>query len=147
MLVGLIGVAIAGALIAFVKVHADALAEAQPSITELSPLAAATDVSVSGDVRVKFGRRPAGTPTLRLEPAHAVLEEAEQGYDLIVIGLGAEWGLEHRTFGMHSELIIRESPASLLIVCQHAAALAAESDAANVAAADPASRRASSSPG
>lgn len=79
------------------------------------------------------------------QPAHAVLEEAEQGYDLIVIGLGAEWGLEHRTFGMHSELIIRESPASLLIVRQHAAALAAH--AANLAAPDPASRRASSSPG
>ena len=76
MLVGLIGVALAGALIAFVKIHADALAEAQPTITELSPLAAATDVSVSGDVRVKFGRRPEGTPTLRLEPAHAVLESA-----------------------------------------------------------------------
>src|ERR1700682_5140192 len=89
MLVGLIGVALAGALIAFVKIHADALAEAQPSITELSPLAAATDVSVSGDVRVKFGRRPAGTPTLRLEPAHAVLESVHwDGNTLVAVYSG-----------------------------------------------------------
>src|ERR1700737_2445637 len=89
MLVGVIGVALVGALIAFVKVHADALAEAQPTITELSPLAAATDVSVSGDVRVKFGRRPAGTPTLRLEPAHAVLESAHwDGNTLVAVYSG-----------------------------------------------------------
>jgi hypothetical protein len=89
MLVGLIGVALVGALIAFVKVHADALAAAQPSITELSPLAAATDVSVSGDVRVKFGRRPAGTPTLRLEPAHAVLESVHwDGNTLVAVYSG-----------------------------------------------------------
>jgi hypothetical protein len=89
MLVGLIGVALAGGLVAFVKVHADALAEAQPSITELSPLAAATDVSVSGDVRVKFGRRPDGIPTLRLEPPHAVLESAHwDGNTLVAVYSG-----------------------------------------------------------
>ncbi len=79
------------------------------------------------------------------QPAHAVLEEAEQGYDLVVIGVGSEWGLEHRTFGMASEVIIRDSPASLLIVRQYEPALAAA--AAMPAAADPASPRASSSPG
>jgi hypothetical protein len=76
VLVAVVGVVLVGALIAFVRVHADALAAAQPTITELSPAAAANDVSVSGDVRVKFGRRPVANPTLRLEPAHAVLESA-----------------------------------------------------------------------
>ena len=89
MLVGLIGIALVGALIAFVKVHADALAAAQPTIDELSPLAAATDVPVSGDVRVKFGRRPAGTPTLRLEPAQAVLESIHwDGNTLVAVYTG-----------------------------------------------------------
>jgi hypothetical protein len=89
MLVGLIGVALVGALIAFVKVHADALAAAQPIIEELSPVASATDVPVSGDVRVRFGRRPAGTPTLRLEPAHAVLESAHwDGNTLVAVYSG-----------------------------------------------------------
>jgi hypothetical protein len=89
MLVGLIGVAIAGALIAFVKVHADGLAAAQPIINELSPPATATDVSVSGDVRVKFGRRPLGTPRIRLEPAHAVLESVHwDGSTLVAVYSG-----------------------------------------------------------
>jgi len=74
MLVGLIAVAFVAGGVAFFKVHADALAAVQPTITELSPVAAATGVPVSGDVRVTFGRRPAGTPSLRLEPAHAALE-------------------------------------------------------------------------
>src|ERR1700694_219455 len=74
VLIGFIGAALVAGVIAFLKVHADALAAVQPTITELSPAAAATGVPVSGDVRVYFGRRPAGTPTLRLEPAHAVLE-------------------------------------------------------------------------
>src|SRR6202022_2415217 len=89
MLVGLIGVVLAGALIAFVKIHADALAEAQPSITELSPLAASPDVSVRGDVGGRSGRRPAGTPTLRLEPAHAVLESVHwDGNTLVAVYSG-----------------------------------------------------------
>jgi hypothetical protein len=77
---GFIGVALVAGLIAFLKVHADALAAAQPTIDELSPPPAATDVSVSGDVRVKFGRLPAGTPKLRLDPAHAVLESTHWGW-------------------------------------------------------------------
>src|SRR6202011_4426430 len=40
-------------------------------------------------VRVKFGRRPAGTPTLRLEPAHAVLESAHwDGNTLVAVYSG-----------------------------------------------------------
>ncbi len=57
-------------------------------------------------------------------PIHAVIEECEAGYDLVVIGASATWGLEHRSFGMQPEPIIRDCPASLLIVRQHEAALA-----------------------
>ena len=60
----------------------------------------------------------------RTDPGHAVLEECARGYDLLLIGVGAEWGLEHRSFGMHPELIIAECPTSLLVVRQHEPALA-----------------------
>lgn len=53
------------------------------------------------------------------EPIHAVIEECETGYDLVVIGASADWGLEHRSFGMQPETIVRDCPASLLIVRQH----------------------------
>lgn len=56
----------------------------------------------------------------------AAVEEAARGYDLVLIGAGAEWGLEHRPFGFHSEMIIRDCPTSLLVVRPYrAAALAA----------------------
>jgi hypothetical protein len=61
----------------------------QPTIIELSPVAAASDVPVSGDVRVKFGRRPAGMPTLRLEPGHAALESVHwDGNTLVAVYAG-----------------------------------------------------------
>ena len=89
MLIALIGAAIVAGGIAFVRVHADALAAAQPTINELSPPAAASDVPVSGDIRVKFGRRPAATPTLRLEPAHAPLESVHwDGNTLVAVYAG-----------------------------------------------------------
>jgi Kef-type K+ transport system membrane component KefB/nucleotide-binding universal stress UspA family protein len=49
-------------------------------------------------------------------PEEAALAEASQGYDLTVVGAGAEWGLEDRFFGLSRERIIREAPGSLLIV-------------------------------
>jgi nucleotide-binding universal stress UspA family protein len=59
----------------------------------------------------------------------AAVEEAARGYDLVLIGAGAEWGLEHRPFGIHSEMIIRDCPTSLLVVRPYRAtgALAAPS--------------------
>ncbi|MDY7229781.1 cation:proton antiporter [Hyalangium rubrum] len=51
-------------------------------------------------------------------PEEAALQEATQGYELIVIGVGAEWGLEDRLFGLHRERLIGESSCSLLIVRQ-----------------------------
>jgi Kef-type K+ transport system membrane component KefB/nucleotide-binding universal stress UspA family protein len=51
-------------------------------------------------------------------PSEAALAEAAQGYDLLVVGAGAEWGLEERLFSLHSERLIRECPVSLLVVRQ-----------------------------
>jgi Kef-type K+ transport system membrane component KefB/nucleotide-binding universal stress UspA family protein len=50
------------------------------------------------------------------EPARAAIEEVRKGYDLVIVGAGAQWGLEPRLFGMVSEDIVRKCPASLLIV-------------------------------
>ncbi|WP_434384455.1 cation:proton antiporter domain-containing protein [Melittangium boletus] len=52
-------------------------------------------------------------------PEDAVLAEAATGgYDLVVVGVGAEWGLEGHLFGLHRERIVRDSKLSLLVVRQ-----------------------------
>ena len=51
-------------------------------------------------------------------PVQAVLREAGQ-YDLVVIGLGAQWGLESHLFGLRPERIVSECPKSLVIVRHH----------------------------
>jgi Kef-type K+ transport system membrane component KefB/nucleotide-binding universal stress UspA family protein len=51
-------------------------------------------------------------------PEDAVLEEAARGYDLVVVGVGAEWGLEGGLFGLHRERLVRDSHTSLLVVRQ-----------------------------
>jgi nucleotide-binding universal stress UspA family protein len=50
------------------------------------------------------------------DPADAALGEAAAGYDLVIVGVGPEWGLEHRALGLMSERIVKHCPASLLIV-------------------------------
>jgi Kef-type K+ transport system membrane component KefB/nucleotide-binding universal stress UspA family protein len=67
-------------------------------------------------------------------PAAAVLEESDAEYDLIIIGVGAEWGLEHRLFGMQAEAIIAQSRTSLLVLRQGSAAAAQRERAATEAA-------------
>jgi nucleotide-binding universal stress UspA family protein len=66
---------------------------------------------------------PSGQVTLKVvahtDPAAAALEEAANGYDLVLIGVGSEWGLEQRQFGMRPEHIIQSCPASLLVVRQY----------------------------
>ncbi len=51
-----------------------------------------------------------------VSPVTAVLEESENDYDLVVIGVGPEWGLEHRPFGMQAEVILAKCPTSLLVL-------------------------------
>ncbi|HMJ14420.1 MAG TPA: cation:proton antiporter [Polyangiaceae bacterium] len=50
------------------------------------------------------------------EPARAALEHSAHGYDLVLVGIGSEWGLEHRLFGLQAERLISECPTSLLVV-------------------------------
>ncbi|GMV83562.1 MAG: hypothetical protein AMXMBFR7_47460 [Planctomycetota bacterium] len=50
------------------------------------------------------------------QPAQAVLERCRKGIDLVVVGLGADWGLQERRFGLQPERLIRECPIPLLIV-------------------------------
>jgi Kef-type K+ transport system membrane component KefB/nucleotide-binding universal stress UspA family protein len=66
----------------------------------------------------------------------AALEESRRDYDLVVVGVGAEWGLESHPFGLHRERIIEETPASLLIV-RHPEAISAEAVAPETAGAHP----------
>ncbi|TQF16295.1 cation/H(+) antiporter [Myxococcus llanfairpwllgwyngyllgogerychwyrndrobwllllantysiliogogogochensis] len=50
-------------------------------------------------------------------PEEAALEEARHGgHDLVVVGVGAPWGLEDRVFGLQRERIVRDAPGSLLVV-------------------------------
>jgi len=51
-------------------------------------------------------------------PEDAVLAETREGYDLVVVGVGAEWGLGDSMFGLQRERIIRDSLTSLLIIRQ-----------------------------
>lgn len=50
------------------------------------------------------------------DPSRAVLEESRGGYDLILIGIGRQWGLEHRSFGLYAEAILSKAPISVLVV-------------------------------
>jgi nucleotide-binding universal stress UspA family protein len=59
-------------------------------------------------------------------PEEVALEECRGGYDLVVVGVGPEWGLEERLFGLQRERIIRDAPTSLLVVRHPAPAPAAE---------------------
>lgn len=69
---------------------------------------------------------PGGEPTVTFEfrvvedpsPVDAVLRESA-GYDLVVIGVAEEWGLESHLFGLRPERVAEESPASMLIVRKH----------------------------
>jgi Kef-type K+ transport system membrane component KefB/nucleotide-binding universal stress UspA family protein len=87
---------------------------ARAQVDELFP-------SDEGGVRLKVVRHTS--------PEEAALEEARHGYDLVVVGVGAQWGLEERLFGLHRERIIRDAPGSLLVVCHPEAATAPETAA------------------
>ena len=57
---------------------------------------------------------------LAAEPAEAALaeirSETASPYDLVLVGVGRDWGLEARQFGIQQEFLIRQCPTSLLIV-------------------------------
>jgi nucleotide-binding universal stress UspA family protein len=85
----------------------------------VDPERRAAGAAVEARVREAFTGSDERTQLKVIEHAtawRAAVEEAVRGYDLVLIGAGAEWGLEHRPFGIHSEMIIRECPTSLLVV-------------------------------
>lgn len=49
-------------------------------------------------------------------PVDAVITESGAGYDLVVIGIGSQWGLEHRSFGVKTEKVLANAPVSVLVV-------------------------------
>ena len=53
------------------------------------------------------------------DPAGTVIEQSAE-FDLVVIGIAEEWGLESQLFGLRRERIAAGTPASLLIVRQFA---------------------------
>jgi len=58
-------------------------------------------------------------------PTGVVLGECKDAYDLVIIGLGRDWGLEQRPFGIQRERVLMDCPTSLLVV-RHAEATVAE---------------------
>jgi Kef-type K+ transport system membrane component KefB/nucleotide-binding universal stress UspA family protein len=54
-------------------------------------------------------------------PVGVVLHQAPQ-FDLVIIGVSEEWGLESHLFGWRPERIARDCPSSMLIVRKHAVA-------------------------
>lgn len=49
-------------------------------------------------------------------PAEAALAESKKDYDLVIVGMGRDWGLEQRQFGVQPERLMRDCPASILVV-------------------------------
>jgi nucleotide-binding universal stress UspA family protein len=50
------------------------------------------------------------------DPGQAAIDESQSGYDMLVVGLGRHWGLEHRSFGARAEAILARAPTSILVV-------------------------------
>lgn len=63
-----------------------------------------------------------GQVTMRViqhrSPAEAALAESGRGYDLVIVGVGKDWGLGERMLGIgfHPEKLLTDSPTSLLVV-------------------------------
>ena len=62
-------------------------------------------------------------------PVGVVLHQAPQ-FDLLVVGVAEEWGLESHLFGWRAERIARDCPSSLLIVRKHKVAQVTAEDTA-----------------
>jgi Kef-type K+ transport system membrane component KefB/nucleotide-binding universal stress UspA family protein len=64
----------------------------------------------SGQVTMRFVKHRS--------PAEAALAESEKGYDLVIVGVGKDWGLGERVLGigLQPEKLMTDSPTSLLVV-------------------------------
>lgn len=80
-----LAIALAGGLAVVQSVRLGALAASAPTIDELRPAPGSSEVPVSGEFQVSFGRRPSSAPTLRIEPAESVLQSSRwDGATLVV---------------------------------------------------------------
>ena len=61
-------------------------------------------------------------------PPDAVLEEAKRGYDLVVLGMNARWGLTAGRISLKRERVLVESPVSVLAVHPPSAAVTSSAD-------------------
>jgi nucleotide-binding universal stress UspA family protein len=68
-------------------------------------------------------------------PVGVVLHQAPQ-FDLVIIGVAEEWGLESHLFGWRAERIARDCPSSMLIVRKHGTGKRVEPGAAAVVQAE-----------
>jgi nucleotide-binding universal stress UspA family protein len=49
-------------------------------------------------------------------PPDAVLEEARRGYDLLLLGMRSEWGLETNLVSLRKQRVLAEVPVSILAI-------------------------------
>lgn len=99
-----------------------AAAEEAALWTRFAPLFSASSPP-SPDAAAPAGQAAAGLQVVvatHAEPAEAALLEAqsERGghYDLVLVGMGPDWGLEGRPIGIASEPLLQRCPTSILIL-------------------------------
>jgi Kef-type K+ transport system membrane component KefB/nucleotide-binding universal stress UspA family protein len=67
-----------------------------------------------------FATQASGSVALRVvehaSPVDAVLQECGTGYDLVVVGMDRDWGLQGRLFSVQGERLMLECPSSMLVV-------------------------------
>jgi nucleotide-binding universal stress UspA family protein len=101
--------------------------EAEVTVLHVIPRAhaEATPLGAEAAVNSAFQEVGGGRVVFRVieaeAPAEAVLSETRAGYDLVIVGMGREYGLEQRSFGLQRERLLSECPVSLLVV-RHAGA-------------------------
>lgn len=101
--------------------------DAEVTVLHVLPPAASEAGGAREEVRREFQEpgREQQSPSVRFDivkdasPVDAVLREAQQGYDLVIIGVSEEWGLESHLFGFRPERIAERVNCSLLIVRKH----------------------------
>jgi len=105
--------------------------EVEVTILHVTPPERTTDEEGLGARQMAahvFGEPTGGQVRMKIvaheSPADAALEESAAGYDLVIVGLGREWGLAQRHFGVHPERLMRDCSTSLLVVGQQPAEIA-----------------------
>ena len=78
------------------------------TILHVVPRGASSETEFPETVRLKVVERA--------DPVEAAVEEARQGYDLIVVGVARAWGTTPSFFGQRHEALARTTAASLIVV-------------------------------